>query len=216
MTGIKQSYILIMYKTIYNNPRERSQNTYSWVYWDSAFTEEELNQIVLYCSSIGTESSTITGTDIPEEVERVRVSQTHFHRRNKNTSWIFDRFNDVIVRLNEQFYNFNLNGYEAFQYTEYDSAKLGRYDWHMDTQLGINNLEDTRKLSIILNLSKPEEDYKGGQFQINLGMEEQAENVDLPRGRLIAFPSFILHRVTPVTEGIRRSIVIWVTGPKFI
>ena len=47
-------------------------------------------------------------------------------------------------------------------------------------------------------------------------MEEEAETVPFPRGRIIAFPSFMIHRVTPVVEGIRRSIVVWVTGPKFI
>jgi len=205
-----------VYKTIYNNPRERSQTTYSWAYWDGAFTDEELDLITNHCVSKGTESSTIIGSNKQEEVERVRVSQTHFHHRDNDTAWIFDRFNDIIVRLNEQFYGFNLNGYDAFQYTEYDSNKLGRYDWHMDTQLGHNPLADTRKLSVVLNLTKPDEDYKGGQFQINLGMEEDAETVNIPRGRIIVFPSFVIHRVTPVIEGIRRSLVIWVTGPKFI
>jgi PKHD-type hydroxylase len=205
-----------VYKNIYNDPRERSQNTYSWVYWDQAFTDEELDQITQYCLSKGAEPSTIMGTSNQEEVERVRVSQTHFHHRDNNTAWIFDRFNDIIMRLNERFYGFNLNGYDSFQYTEYDSSKLGRYDWHMDTQLGANTLIETRKLSLVLNLSKPEEDYRGGSFQLNLGMEEEAETVPFPRGRIIAFPSFMIHRVTPVVEGIRRSIVVWVTGPKFI
>ncbi len=35
------------------------------------------------------------------------------------------------------------------------------------------------------------------------------------KGRMIFFPSFLIHRVAPVTQGIRRSLVIWVTGPKF-
>jgi PKHD-type hydroxylase len=35
------------------------------------------------------------------------------------------------------------------------------------------------------------------------------------RGKLIFFPSWTLHDVTPVTEGIRRSLVGWVAGPRF-
>ena len=91
-----------MYKTIYNNPRERSQTTYSWAYWDGAFTDEELDLITNHCVSKGTESSTIIGSNKQEEVERVRVSQTHFHHRDNDTAWIFDRFNDKAIKvLNE-------------------------------------------------------------------------------------------------------------------
>lgn len=205
-----------MYKTIYNNPEERSLITYSWAYWDKAFTDEELDIITNICINNGTEPSTIIGSSNPEEVEKVRISSTKFHNRNAQTEWIFDRFNDVIGRLNERFYGFNLNGYKSFQYTEYDSSKLGKYDWHMDTVLGANSYKETRKLSIILNLTNSEKDYEGGTFYLNTGREEEPEPVDIPKGRIIAFPSFLIHRVSPVTKGIRRSIVIWVTGPKFI
>jgi PKHD-type hydroxylase len=205
-----------MYNTIYNDPRERMFTTYSWVYWDKAFTNDELDTITSYCVSKGTEPSTIIGTSNPKDVEKFRVSVTKFHQRNNETSWIFDKFNEVIAKLNEQFYGFNLNGYDAFQYTEYDSEKLGRYDWHMDTQLGPSTTQETRKLSVVLNLTEPDKDYRGGSFQINLGSEEESELVSLPKGRIIAFPSFLIHRVTPVMEGVRRSLVIWVTGPKFV
>ena len=35
------------------------------------------------------------------------------------------------------------------------------------------------------------------------------------RGTLVAFPSYVMHRVTPVTSGTRKSLVAWVAGPKF-
>ena len=59
-------------------------------------------------------------------------------------------------------------------------------------------------------------DYEGGNLNLNIGMEEEPENISFPRGRIVAFPSFMIHRVTPVTRGIRKSIVIWITGPKFV
>ena len=34
-------------------------------------------------------------------------------------------------------------------------------------------------------------------------------------GRAVLFPSFLCHRVKPVTKGIRKSLVVWVVGPKF-
>jgi PKHD-type hydroxylase len=37
----------------------------------------------------------------------------------------------------------------------------------------------------------------------------------MKRGSIMFFPSFLLHRVAEVTEGKRKSLVGWVTGPKF-
>ena len=60
-----------------------------------------------------------------------------------------------------------------------------------------------------------EVDFEGGDFQINSGQEKDAESVKMKKGDIIVFPSFMLHRVKPVTKGVRKSIVIWVMGPKF-
>ncbi len=112
------------------------------------------------------------------------------------------------------FYGFNLNGYEWFQYTTYRAEDRGRYDWHADMEFGTSHAPDieSRKLSLTLCLN---DDFEGGQFQINSGREEIPIIVPAPKGRVIAFPSFMIHRVTPVTKGIRRSLVVWVVGPKF-
>jgi PKHD-type hydroxylase len=63
-------------------------------------------------------------------------------------------------------------------------------------------------------LNDPSE-YKGGKFQFNEGTEKAALDVPQVKGRMILFPSFMIHRVTPVTKGIRKSLVAWVLGPKF-
>ena len=202
-----------MYTTIYNDPWNRSQITYPFVTWDNAFTNEELDSIVEYCDAIGTETGTTFGATKKEEYEQHRVSNVKFHDRNNETAWIFDRINYVIQAGNEQFYNFHLNGYSQFQYTTYDSE--GRYDWHMDIALGdkFDNYSEPRKLSFTLLLN---DDFEGGEFQFNKGKEEDATTVELKKGKIVMFPSFMIHRVTPVTKGIRKSLVVWVMGPKFV
>ena len=35
------------------------------------------------------------------------------------------------------------------------------------------------------------------------------------QGKLILFPSYVLHEVKPVTKGERYSLVAWITGPQF-
>ena len=116
--------------------------------------------------------------------------------------------------MNESYYNYNLNGYDAFQYTEYDIND--EYTWHQDIVHGKNTLGHTRKLSLSLNLTESGVDYTGGQFQINTSSESDSEFISQPKGRAIVFPSYTLHRVKPVITGVRKSLVVWVTGPKFI
>ena len=83
------------------------------------------------------------------------------------------------------------------------------FDWHLDFGPGAIS---ERKLSITVQLSD-EDAYEGGdlEFMVN------KEYVKAPReqGTVIVFPSFIMHRVTPVTKGTRESIVGWIAGPPF-
>ena len=214
------------YKTIYNNPNERMRKFYTWCFWDGAFTNEELDKMCDYFSKAGVERGTTVGrrdeanntiTQMPNE--EVRKSNVKFHNYgDPETIWIFQRMNWVIEQINNQFYNFDLNGYDTFQYTEYDDFEQGRYDFHQDTIMGQNlpnDMVETRKLSITLLLNEPGVDFEGGDFQINSGQEKDAETVELKRGRMIFFPSFAIHRVAPVTKGRRKSVVVWVLGPKF-
>jgi len=203
-----------MYQTIYNDPFIRAQITYSHVTWDNAFSDEEIDKIVEYCDAIGTEMGVTFGGTTKEEVEQHRVSGVKFHQRNEETAWIFDRLNLVVQAANEQFYNFHLNGYPDFQYTTYTDEQKGRYDWHTDMSFGTRvPMIQPRKLSLSLALN---DDFEGGEFQINDGKEANPITVPMHKGRVVLFPSFMIHRVTPITRGIRKSIVVWVNGPKFV
>jgi PKHD-type hydroxylase len=73
-------------------------------------------------------------------------------------------------------------------------------------------LRPRRKLSRSLQLTDPST-YEGGTLEFLTGTRPQIAPRD--RGALIAFPSFGVHRVAPVTAGTRKSLVIWVTGPQF-
>ena len=202
-----------MYNMIYNNPNERTKVTYSYITWNGAFTSEEIDRIVEYCDSQGTELGTTFAAE-DESVKKDRDSNVKFHYPNEDTSWIFHRLNDTIYRANQQFYNYNLNGYDSFQYTTYD--KDGRYDWHSDMAYGINERDNSiqpRKLSLSLLLN---DDFEGGEFQINTGKELEPTTVNLKKGQIVLFPSFMIHRVKPITQGTRKSLVVWTLGPKFV
>ena len=227
------------YRTVYNWPVERQRKFYNWCYWDKAFSDEELKDIITLMDSQELERATTVGAKLDvdsskgkkannkissiqnrpnEKVRKSDVKFINFDNGMGQADWIFFRLNKIIEDINNQFYNFDINGYESFQYTVYHDHEKGRYDFHMDTIMGNNMPDDmyeTRKLSMTFLLNEPGVDFEGGDFQINSGQEKDAETVPLNKGRIIIFPSFMIHRVKPVTKGTRKSIVIWVVGPKF-
>lgn len=72
-------------------------------------------------------------------------------------------------------------------------------------------VQNRRKVSVTVQLSSPEE-YEGGDLEFNLG-----NVISGPReqGAAVIFPSFYLHRVTPITKGVRKSFVLWVGGEPY-
>ena len=96
---------------------------------------------------------------------------------------------------------------ESFQYTVYEGAEGGHYDWHVRYW---HQTVEPRKISLSLQLTEPAA-YEGCELMLEAG--DGPIRADKARGTLIAFPSYVLHRVTPVTAGTRKSLVIWVAGP---
>jgi PKHD-type hydroxylase len=111
---------------------------------------------------------------------------------------------------NRSCFAFDLWGITSLQFTEYHASNAGHYDWHQDTDLANKEAFD-RKLSVVIQLSDPSQ-YEGGDFEFL-----NTDNPDASfkqAGSVLVFPSFLVHRVLPVTRGIRRSLVTWVEGPK--
>lgn len=95
------------------------------------------------------------------------------------------------------------------QYTEYHGSNEGKYDWHHDVDWNKNDGGD-RKLSVTVQLSDPE-DYEGGHFEF-LEVEQPSSEIR-DKGTVLVFPSYLHHRVTPVTSGVRKTLVAWFEGP---
>jgi PKHD-type hydroxylase len=207
------------YDKIYNNPIERMRYTYSHTWWDGLFSDEELNKINEYVNTLELEDGKTIVPEGQEIQKNIRTSKIKFITPNEETQWFFNKFNWMIEQLNSQFYGFDLNGYDSIQYGVYEDTDNGKYDWHMDMILGNervgDNMVETRKLSLSMLLNEPGVDFEGGEFQLNEGREFNANTIKTNKGCIIAFPSFMIHRVKPVTKGVRKSFVIWVMGPKF-
>jgi hypothetical protein len=102
-----------------------------------------------------------------------------------------------------------IGGYEPIQLASYGVGD--HFNWHIDTIL-LSDSQLDRKITVICLLNNQEE-FKGGEFELRFKSELHAPV--LTKGTLIAFPSFISHRVAPVMQGIRYTATLWLTGPKF-
>lgn len=122
---------------------------------------------------------------------------------------------DLAHDANKAAFGFDIASVQNIQYLQYDSKQQGKYDWHTDT-FWVNPEIPLyqRKISVVIQLSNPKE-YKGGEFQIDDPEWKDFSEFSKSKGSVILFPSFLLHRVTPVTEGTRRSLVAWIDGLNF-
>lgn len=178
------------------------------VVWKDLFTPKELDVIEAYGDSLMPMRAELAGRGVAAEHQR--ITRVAWMTLNPDTQWLHARLEEAILHLNAEFYSFDLYGIsEALQYTVYDGAEGGHYDWHVD--LGGNDVEP-RKISMSLQLSDPAA-YTGCDLVLEAG--NGTCFADRARGTLIAFPSYVLHRVMPIQSGIRKSLVIWVAGPVF-
>ena len=96
----------------------------------------------------------------------------------------------------------NITGAEDLQFATYNKDDF--YGWHKDADVTNNRI-----LSVSVQLSDPDS-YEGGDLQIKDFLAERA------RGTIIIFNSNLLHRVLPVTRGVRYSLVQWFSGQKYV
>ena len=122
-------------------------------------------------------------------------------------------YNDLTTKIrqvNNNQWKLVIDGWEPFQYTEYDESYKGYYDWHIDYLLKKPDEFISRKLSFSLGISD-KDDYEGGDLVLKTAKDENIYKLDM--GEIVIFPSWTLHKVTPVTKGKRRVIVGWGLGP---
>lgn len=180
-----------------------------FVTWENGFSNDEIESIIMYANNKRFSEAQVGGFDgtAPSDI---RISKVTWLDNNSDTNWIYDRLAYIVRRLNGQFYQYDLYGFvEDFQFTIYEGSQNGHYDWHQDSG---PNTEIPRKMSVVMQLSSPD-DYEGGVLQIKTNKNDLS--VERKKGLITAFPSYQLHRVTPVTKGTRISLVAWVGGPKF-
>jgi PKHD-type hydroxylase len=143
-------------------------------------------------------------------------------------------FTHTYTRPIKAGWNFEWDWSESCQFTKYGVGQY--YGWHCDSweepYQRKQNEDGTypidhgkiRKLSVTISLTEPDE-YVGGNLefdfrnQIDWERDKKSKIKECteirPRGSIIVFPSFVWHRVAPVTKGVRNSLVVWNLGYPF-
>ena len=137
--------------------------------------------------------------------------------RTSHISWIpFKKMHEMYKQIEKTMKQTNGNHFgfdgmqitEMAQYTEYPEG--GFYDWHVDNDVNMQNEPPVRKISMTCLLS-PEHEFEGGDLQLI----KEDKVAKIKQGHAIFFASFIRHRVAPVTQGNRKSLVMWFGGTPF-
>jgi PKHD-type hydroxylase len=179
------------------------QNTY-WL-WEGVLSKEFCDSALAQVDWATAEQGTLTNAGIVDlEQRRTDVIWQDFMQP---LGCIARSYMDIANQ--SAGWGYSLASQESTQIGRYKSSDNGYYDWHMDSAPPQNGIQ--RKLSISILLSDPS-DFEGGELQFK-NMEDH--KVLTKRGSIIVFPSFIEHRVTPVTKGVRYSAVTWASGPSF-
>ena len=180
--------------------------------FENALTKEEVEYVIESAFKLPTQEADTLG---PNDT---RSSIIKWIPMDKDWIWLYRRMMDLSVEANN-IWDFDLkSAFELIQYTEYHASESGHYDWHQD--IGHGTLASRRKISITIQLSDGG-DYKGGDLLISLGGSTEdgdfRKNKVCPRGlgTGVLFPSYMMHRVSPVTKGTRKSLVLWVGGEHY-
>ena len=198
------------------------QNTYC--YWQEAIDKETCEKII----SLGLGKTPEEGLIHRKENKPMNEGlASNLEQRRSMVSWldepwIYELLQPYIHTANKEAnWNFQWDFTEMLQFTVYDEGQ--HYNWHPDQNAypyhhddGENLEGKIRKISASILLNDPSE-YEGGELEFDLGRidgKPASETCDQisKQGSIVVFPSFVYHRVKPVTKGTRYSLVMWNLG----
>jgi len=182
-------------------------------YWEGFLTPDDINLILAQPEWNNLQDGCIGGAGGAFEVNGlVRSTKVAWVGAKPELQHIWNKISGAMAEVNSRFFHFDLTGfYEPMQLGLYTEQQKDHYDWHTDASPKDRGVP--RKLSMAMLLSDPSE-FEGGEFQIKTSTDD-AQTLETLKGRAWFFPSYTLHRVAPVTKGMRRSLVLWAGGPAF-
>ena len=208
-------------------------SNYFW-YFQSAVPPRICDMIVQYGKSIKDATAITGGLGRDRDLKQKPLTKEELKDLKKkrdssivwmNDRWIYKEIHPYVRAANQNAgWNFFWDWSESCQFTKYKKGQY--YDWHCDSwdkpYVEKGPIKGKiRKLSVTVTLSDPKE-YKGGELEFDFRQQDPDKPREprtcteiLPKGSIVVFPSFVCHRVKPVTKGVRYSLVVWNLGYPF-
>ena len=185
------------------------QDSWTWTHytWPNFFSNNEIKQLNEFIENNYVELE--NKTDFPSYKNVSSVKHIPF----ANTQHLIYRIVAQAIKVAERDFGYNIfypHDDWFLNYNTYDSKSNDSYDWHTDSS---GRASFDIKMTLLINLS--EESYDGGEFELLQGKTPTPVPEYFSPGSVVMFKSHILHRVKPVTSGIRKSLTLFITGPKF-
>ena len=167
----------------------------------AAFSPEECDRIVAI-GEAAAEAAPVWAEGAYGIDADARDVRTALHARSEESGWLFARLDGLFAEAADHFALPVGPISEQIQILRYG---VGSHfiRWHTDAGF---DLHLQRRISVSVELSEPE-DYEGGRLEVVPDLVFRPRT--LPRGGAHFFPSRTLHRVTPVSRGVRWSLVGW-------
>lgn len=174
------------------------------------FTKSECNAIIGMVEDLYAQTSSVGGTKEDSKInQQIRSADIFLLENDDENRWIYEKVSNALVVANKMHFDYDLAGINhSIQLIRYraNADVAGHYDWHVDCGRGE---PATRKISFVAQLSNPDH-YEGCELIVNdHGNTIQATK---EQGSISMFPSYQLHKVEPITQGERYSLVVWVHG----
>jgi len=172
--------------------------------WPSGLSADQVDQINAIALRHPVEEATIFA---PEDTMRgVRACTVRWLKDDGLEALLWS----YVEQANHRSFQVDVARRAELQVVQYTAARGAHYDWHHDVHWNGQSDAD-RKVSVTVQLSDTS-DYEGGDFEF----EEVKTNADFrSKGTVLVFPSYLRHRVHPITSGTRRALVAWFYGPRW-
>ena len=178
--------------------------------WPEAFTPEECDRIVAL-ADLGAFTDSTLARDYGNVIDKtMRNSTCSTLPKDETTAWLEQRVRDVIDVANNEIFQLDLHELGNMNVLRYIEG--GHMVEHVDCGLcEPNGLQ--RKLSLSIILSDPQ-DYDGGELGIIKEQPSMMHVLKPAKGSVVFFYSHVIHKVLPVTRGVRDALVVFSVGPK--
>jgi len=177
---------------------------FDYMYFENIFTVNECLEINNVCKN-----NLNSMYDLPaKDVKKSSNINFIFWKNIKNKINAIENY-IKISNENFKFDIFDVKDDNYLAYNTYSEKNKSEYGWHSDLNKGNNN---HFKLTVLLNISTV--NYVGGFFELFLNKPIHVKQFD-KTGCMLIFPTYLQHRVTPVIQGERNTLALWLEGPRF-